>query len=139
MEKNKIFVIEEKAIVDDEKKPEIEKKSSTIEKFEFGLPFNQVNILAYVQAVQRAHASCGKLDFVTIEALRKELTTPAWKPLEDKTSKLSLILHSKAFKNIEKGQSEEQIDVVYLICMGLLHCKQEKKSQEKALAFYNVV
>jgi len=23
--------------------------------------------------------------------------------------------------------------------MGLLHCKQEKKSQEKALAFYNVV
>jgi hypothetical protein len=48
VEKNKIFVIEEKAIVDDEKKPEIEKRSSTIEKFEFGLPFNQVNILAYV-------------------------------------------------------------------------------------------
>jgi len=44
-------VIEEKAIAKDEKKAKLEKKSSTIEKFEFGLPFNQVNILAYVQAV----------------------------------------------------------------------------------------
>ena len=77
-ETNKIFVIEEKAIVEDEKKPAIEKKSSILDKFEFSLPFNQVNILAYVQAVQRAHKACGDTDFVTVEALRKELITPAW-------------------------------------------------------------
>ena len=41
-------MIKEKAIHEDEKKPEIEKEMSTIEKFENGLPFNQVNILAYV-------------------------------------------------------------------------------------------
>jgi hypothetical protein len=49
------------------------------------------------------------------------------------------MLHSQAFKSINKNLDDEEIDVTSLICMGLLHCKQEKKSQEKALAFYNVV
>jgi hypothetical protein len=40
-------VVEEKAIEKDEKKPELDKKSNILEKFEFSLPFNQVNILAF--------------------------------------------------------------------------------------------
>jgi len=49
-----------------------------LDKFEFSLPFNQVNIMAFSQAIERAHTACGKEGFVTAMALRKELTTPAW-------------------------------------------------------------
>ena len=73
--------------------------SSTLDKFEFSLPFNQVNVLAFSQAVRRAEEACGKQDFVTAEALRKELNTPAWQPLEDPSSKLYKVLHSRAFKS----------------------------------------
>jgi hypothetical protein len=47
VKEKEIIVVEEKAIEKDEKKPELDKKSNILEKFEFSLPFNQVNILAF--------------------------------------------------------------------------------------------
>ena len=68
-------------MTEDEKKPEKKKQWSIIEKFENSLPFNQTNILAFVQAVDRAEKACGSNKFVTLSSLRKELFTPSWKPL----------------------------------------------------------
>jgi hypothetical protein len=42
-----IIVVEQKTIKQDAKKPELDKKTNILEKFEFSLPFNQVNILAF--------------------------------------------------------------------------------------------
>jgi hypothetical protein len=85
----------------------LDKKSNVLEKFEFSLPFNQVNILAFSQAVRRAHAACGNQNFVTISALRKELNTPSWKPLEEENSILCKILRSDAFKNPKHAQTAD--------------------------------
>jgi hypothetical protein len=45
---------------------------------------------------------------------------------------LCKILKSVALKNPKHGQKADEIDGDYLICLGLLHCTQEKHSEEKA-------
>ena len=52
---------------------------------------------------------------------------------------LCKILKSVALKNPKHGQTADEIDGDYLICLGLLHCTQEKHSEEKALAFYDII
>lgn len=52
---------------------------------------------------------------------------------------LCKILQSAALKNPKHGQKADEIDGDYLICLGLLHCTQEKHSEEKALAFYDII
>lgn len=47
------------------------------------------------------------------------------------------MLLSDAFKDEEKGMAPDQIDVTYLMCMGLLHC--QGKPKEKAEVFYNIL
>jgi len=76
---------------------------------------------------------------VTIPTLRAELKTPVWDALDDENSVLCKILKSTALKNPKHGQSKDQIDNDWLICLGLLHCTKENHQQQKATVFYDIV
>ena len=77
----------------------------------------------------------GDNGFVTIEALAKEFTTPAWADLAKENSPLNQILTTPYFK--KANLEHDQIDVDYLRLMGLLHCAG--KPRDKAVAFYSVL
>ena len=52
------------------------------EKFELSLPFYRTNIKAFEANVEKARLTCGEdVDFVTIDALCKVFTSPAWAQL----------------------------------------------------------
>lgn len=54
------------------------------EKFEYGLPFYRTNVKVFMDQVKIANAACGGKDldgFVTIDALCKVFTSPAWAQL----------------------------------------------------------
>lgn len=77
------------------------------EKFELSLPFCRTNIKVFESNVNAAHDACGNQDFVTIDALCKVFTSPAWAQLTQDDSKLVKVLLSDAFKNNEKGQAPD--------------------------------
>lgn len=52
------------------------------------------------------------------------------------------ILESEALKNNaeeEWVQNQEQIDQNWLICLGLLYCTIDKNTQQRAMAFFDIV
>lgn len=51
------------------------------EKFEYSLPFCRTAAIDFFKAVHVANLDCGNEKFVTIEALAKVFTTPAWASL----------------------------------------------------------
>jgi len=74
---------------------------------------------------------------VNLGALRANLTTPAWAPLEDANSILSKVLLSDAFKNEKNGTAACDIDANWLRCFALLHC--QGKDCDKARALYEIL
>lgn len=77
------------------------------EKFELGLPFCKINAIDFFKAVEVAHRTCGKENFVTLEALTQVLNTAAWEQLKQEDSRLAKVLLHPAFKNEEEGHSAE--------------------------------
>lgn len=74
---------------------------------------------------------------MTLESLRIQFTSPAWKAIHDDDSKLVKILLSDAFKEEDSGREDGEICTIYLICIGLLHCGA--KPYSKAEEFYNLL
>ena len=66
--------------------------------FELSLPFNRIQVNHFIVKVKIAEQQAGAEGYVTLETLRAELATPAWKDLEDENSTLSRFLLSPAFK-----------------------------------------
>lgn len=61
---------------------------------------------------------------VTIDALMIEFDTPIWQSaLADDNSCLCKVLRHSAFKNASKSMDEDEIELDYLICFSLLHCR----------------
>ena len=76
--------------------------------FELSLPFCRIQVNHFIVKVKIAEQQAGSEGYVTLETLRAELCTPAWKDLDNENSTLSRFLLSPAFKR--EGQSEGQID-----------------------------
>jgi len=74
---------------------------------------------------------------VTLDALNKVFTSPAWAQLTQNDSKLCKVLLSDAFKDAKKHQSGEQIDATFLMCYGIILCQGTPR--EKAEIFYAVL
>jgi hypothetical protein len=107
------------------------------EKFELSLPFCRTAIKAFAANIEIAEKECGGEGFVTIEALTKVFTSPAWAQLTQNDSKLCKVLLSQAFKDEEKTMSPEQIDVNFLLAYGIILCGGTPR--EKAEVFYAVL
>ena len=106
------------------------------QRFELSLPFSRILIKSFLEKVDEAEKQCGE-GYVTIEALKAELSSPAWLPLSEPDSSLYKFLTSGVFKNEAKGHTPEQIDTDYLRIFGLLHCGGQPK--DKAVALYAVL
>lgn len=108
------------------------------QRFELSLPFARILIKSFLEKVNEAEKQCGEDGgFVTIEALKAELSSPAWASLSEPDSNLYKFLTSGVFKNEAKGHSAEQIDTDYLRMFGLLHCGGQPK--DKAVVLYGLL
>ena len=67
-------------------------------RFEMSLPFTRTLINVFENKLNAAHKACGDDGYVTMTELRKELSSDAWAPLADPSSKLSKFLLSSIFK-----------------------------------------
>lgn len=76
---------------------------------------------------------------MTVEALRKVLTTDNWQALDNKNSELVKILQSSHFKDpeAENPQTEEQIDYKVLATFTILNCHGDAKDKIEVL--YNIL
>ena len=83
--------------------------------------------------VKFAHEKCGNKGFITREALREAIPTPAWEPLEKKDSVLSKVLLSDAFKTAKMESGSEEIDVKHFLAFSLLHCVGSSYDKARAL------
>jgi len=72
-------------------------------KFEASLPFNRTLVTLMLGKIDEAEKECGEQGFVTLKALRNQLSTDSWRPLIDMNSPLSKMLLSPAFKNSKKN------------------------------------
>ena len=79
------------------------------EKFELSLPFYRTNIKVFEANIEKEHEACGSHDFVTIDALCKVFTTPAWAQLTQNDSKLCKVLLSNAFKTFTEESDESTL------------------------------
>ena len=80
-----------------------------------------------------AKQECGDSEFVTLSALRAQLKSPAWQPLEDESSTISKFLLSSAFKM--PGLAGDQISCSALALFALMNC--QGKIPDKAEHLYN--
>ena len=80
-----------------------------------------------------AKQECGDSEFVTLSALRAQLKTPAWQPLEDESSPIAKFLLSSAFK--APGLAGDQVSCSALALFALLNC--QGKVADKAEHLYN--
>ena len=71
--------------------------------FELSLPFCRIQVNHFIVKVKIAEQQAGSEGYVTLETLRAELCTPAWKDLDDENSTLSRFLLSSAFKREGQG------------------------------------
>ena len=106
-------------------------------RFEASLPFNRTLVTVLLKKIDEAEKECGDQGFVTLAALRTQLPTPSWKPLESPDSMLGKVLLSDSFKDAKQNQSPDQIDVTFLKCFALIHCSG--KPIDKTNAFYEVL
>ena len=116
---------------------DLEGISDPFAKFEASLPFNRTLVTLMLQKLDEAEKECGEEGFVTLAALRRQLSTSAWQPLTDPNSTLSKTLLSAAFKDAKKKQTAEQIDVNWLKVWALLHCSG--KPIDKTRAFFCIL
>jgi len=96
-------------------------------KFEASLPFKRTMMPIMSKKIYAAEKACGEEGFVTLQALREELITPAWGDLASPDSVLARTLLSPAFKNEGKNQTTDQIDVKHLMLWSILHCSGSPK------------
>ena len=80
-----------------------------------------------------AKQECGDSEYVTLAALRTQLKTPAWQPLEDESSPIAKFLLSSAFK--APGLAADQVSCSALALFALLNCPG--KVADKAEHMYN--
>ena len=100
-------VVENKDLIKDLPAIDIQGIRDPYEKFASSLPFNRTLLPVMLKQIEDAEVDSGDQGFVTLAALRKQLTSAAWKPLDDPNSSLSKTLLSPAFKNAKKNQTEE--------------------------------
>lgn len=67
-----------------------------------------MNVVVFEANVRKAHEACGNQGIVTIDALSKVFTTPAWAQLTDKDSNLCRVLYSYQLKNFTGIFSEDK-------------------------------
>lgn len=120
--KQTVTVVADLEQVKDLKAIDINKLSDPYDKFEASLPFNRILLPIMLKQIDDADADCGAQGFVTIEALKNQLTSSAWEPLADSNSMLVKTLLSPAFKNEKKGHTAEQIDTEHLKIFSIVHC-----------------
>lgn len=68
------------------------KSSDPYVNFVNGLPFNRTSARIFLKTIEFAHAACNKEGFVTLDAMRGQFTTDAWKDINDDNSELIKIL-----------------------------------------------
>lgn len=85
--------------------PKITDVTDKYRKFELTLPFKRIQVNNFFVKVKIAEQAAGGQGFVTLESLREELKSRAWKDLDDEQSTLSKFLLSPAFK--KKGQAKD--------------------------------
>jgi len=107
------------------------------EKFELSLPFCRTTIKTFAANVANAEEACGGEGYVTLDAMTKCFTSPAWAQLTQNDSKLCKVLLSDALKDHNKAQSPDQIDSTWLLCYGVILCAGTPK--EKAEVFYGIL
>lgn len=107
--------------------------------WEYRTPFRRTAFLPFKNAVNAAEEECGGEGFVTLSALAKQLSTPAWAGLDDENSVIAGVLLSDEFKNPKKGHQADQIDKDYLMIFGLINCIDKRTPMEKARGFYEVL
>ena len=73
--------------------------------------------------------------YVTLQTLRHELKTKAWKDLDNPKSSLSKFLLSSAFKS--KGLEHKKIDTELLLVYAILNC--QGIAADKAEHVYNII
>jgi len=66
--------------------------------FELSLPFTRIQVNQFIVKVKIACQQSGDEGYVTLQTLRAELKTPAWKDLDNEESTLSRFLLSSAFR-----------------------------------------
>ena len=69
--------------------------------YEISLPFSRTLISRYWQKVKDAEKECGFKGYVTIDALKKGLATPAWADLKDSKSMTYKLFVSDLFKDVK--------------------------------------
>ena len=85
-------------IVSDLDAPNTQGISDRYRVFELETPFARTNINQFFVQMKIAKQECGDGEFLTLSALRAQLKTPAWQPLEDENSAIAKFLLSSAFK-----------------------------------------
>ena len=111
--------------------------SDAYARFEASLPFNRILVAQMFEKIEEAEKECGGQGYVTLQALRKALPTPAWAPLNDPSSVLAQVLLSEHFKDSSKGTAPDQIDVEILNLFALLHCAG--KPIDKTRVLYGIL
>ena len=79
-------VVENKDEIKDLPAIDIQGISDPYEKFTSSLPFHRTVLPVMLKQIDDAEKDCGEEGFVTLASLRKQLTSSAWKPLEDPNS-----------------------------------------------------
>ena len=102
---------------------------NVFQKFELSLPFACTWIDAFEKRVRKVENDGG----VTLEDLRKTLTTPAWKDIKDDESKICKVLKHPVF---EKKDCPGIIDVNALLSFALFHCAGN--GVEKGTVFFSI-
>ena len=123
----------------DEDLPEVslERIEDTYAQFELQLPFSRTLITRFMTKLDNARKACGDQGYVTIEALKAELNTPAWDDLNMPESELHKFLCTEIFLDSSKGHVIGQLDYDLMRIFGILHCRGTIK--QKAQYFYEIL
>ena len=85
------------------------------------------------------NAAAGEEEFVTFEALSRELNTPLWRSVNDSNSELRKLLEQPAFQSSSSDLNKGQIDKNRLIMFGILNCQDTSSKVNKVKGLYNVL
>ena len=106
-------------------------------KFELSLPFQRILLNNFLKKLDNALKACGDESFVTIDALKAEFKTDAWRELNQPDSNLVKMLTSPFFKNPKENHDANQISFDFLKLFACFHCSG--KPREKAVALYGIL
>ena len=106
-------------------------------KFELSLPFQRILLSNFLKKLDNALKVSGDGSYVTIDALKEEFKTDAWKPLKQPDSMLVKMLKHPFFKDSKENHTADQISVDYLKLFACFHCSA--KPRDKAVALYEIL